>query len=142
MGLTSFRTIHFFSLALMFPKGGRIAFRAAFAPGDELVVKKLVEKNGGVQLHMTSVIGSYTVDIDFPDLQHPLLHYHTLLKLNFPLLIPYWPRDIIFLGKEKMAKTFGTVKAFSLFLRSFPLMMRHIHRYMNRWKFFVRCTTI
>ena len=83
------------------PNGGRIAFRAAFSPGESLLVKKITAHTQGIQLQLESSIGGQEVFISI-DKQSvtPVLRYTTTLTPMKNLLIPFWPRDIILTGKN------------------------------------------
>jgi hypothetical protein len=82
-------------IIVAWPQGGRIALRAAYAPNDDIHVKRVVEKDTHITFYIKAVIGDYTVKIDFPDQETPVLRYTTTLKPAAPLFIPFWPRDII-----------------------------------------------
>ena len=77
------------------PKTGRTAFRAAYSPNDHLEIVKTTKKQAGVTFKIESLIGDYNVAMDFVGSDKPVVHCVTSLKPAAPLLIPYWPRDII-----------------------------------------------
>jgi len=81
-------------VALM-PDNGKIAFRAAFAMNSCFEVVNLFDDEDTTVFVLDSRLGSYEVRINFPDDSSPLLHYTTTFKANTPLMIPFWPRDII-----------------------------------------------
>jgi len=80
---------------VVWPKGGRIAFRLAFSPEDILQVHKITKISDGFQLDITSHIGVYKISISCHDGVTPVIRCTTSLKPARPLLIPYWPRDIM-----------------------------------------------
>src|SRR5215211_5678401 len=86
-----------------FPGGGEIALRAAHCPDGKLQVDEIIQLDlgNGVEIRVSSTIGDFRVQIEFPRADRPLLHYKTMLTPIAPLLIPFWPRDVIPLGREK-----------------------------------------
>lgn len=82
------------------PKGGRTAFRAAYSPNDKLKIVNTVKKESSVTFQIKSLIGDYKVILDFERSENPTMHFVTSLTPAAPLLIPYWPRDIIPLLKQ------------------------------------------
>jgi hypothetical protein len=87
-------------IIVSWPKGGRIVLRAAYVPNDDIRIKRIVEKDTHITFYIKAVIGDYTIKIDFPDQETPVLRYTTTLKPAAPLFIPFWPRDIIALNKD------------------------------------------
>ena len=88
-----------------FPNKERLAFRVAHSPNDALQSGKITEKNGLLTWKVRSMIGDYTITIDFPGERQLALHYITTLKTSQELMIPFWPRDIVPLaapGKKKV----------------------------------------
>lgn len=81
------------------PRGGRIAFRAAFCPGENMKVKSISESENGIDIEIWSVIGMFSVSIVFYQENTTILRYTTTLKPSRPLLFPFWPRDMNMLGK-------------------------------------------
>jgi len=81
-------------VALM-PKNGKIAFRAAFAMNSCFEVANLFEDEDTIVVILNSRLGNYEVRVDFPDHSSSILHYTTRFTANMPLMIPFWPRDII-----------------------------------------------
>lgn len=90
-------------ITIRYPSGGRMALRAAYCPDGELTVDEIrqIGIDNGVEVQLGSTIGSFRVEIDFPQADRPMLHYKTTLTPAAPLLIPFWPRDVIPLGKEE-----------------------------------------
>jgi hypothetical protein len=82
-------------IVVSWPKGTRMAFRAAYSPNDQMEIKDVVEKDGKVIFKIFSLIGEYTVTVSFQEEEYPILRYTTTLKPATPLLIPFWPRDIL-----------------------------------------------
>lgn len=88
-------------LVTRFPAGGQIALRAAYCPDGKLEVDEIREIDSGVEIQISSTVGSFLTQVDFPSVDCPLLHCKTILNPIAPLLIPFWPRDVIPLGKEE-----------------------------------------
>lgn len=89
----------------LWPNGNRIAFRLAYAPGEQFSVK--VKEHGEyIIAKIDCRMGTYESRISISGSERPILHYETSLKPSTPLLFPYWPRDIVPLGAasgEKLA---------------------------------------
>lgn len=111
-------------IIVTWPNGGRLALRAAYAPNDDIRIKRVVEKETNITFYIKAVIGDYTVRLDFHDHDAPVFNYTTTLKPALPLFIPFWPRDIIPLNKdgnngqpggEVYANQFGTRTGFVYF---------------------------
>ena len=101
------------------PKGSRIAFRLAYSPGDQLVVRKILEKDQNITFRIHSLVGEYKVVVGLPSGDIPVLRLTTTLKTAAPVLFPYWPRDIIPLGaasSDRLAE--GEVKVSQVGTRS------------------------
>lgn len=81
-------------VALM-PENGKIAFRAAFAMNSCFEVANLFEDEDTIVIVLNTRLGSHEVRVNFPDKSSPILHYTTNFTANIPLMIPFWPRDII-----------------------------------------------
>src|SRR5215203_1613290 len=76
-------------------KINKYAFRTAFSANDFIEVRDLKVEKEHVSVLVESVIGQFIVKIQFPQNESQPLHYTTILKARQPLLIPFWPRDII-----------------------------------------------
>jgi hypothetical protein len=87
-------------ITMDWPRGGRITFRAAYSPDGDLIFKEMDELEDGIVMHLRAPMGRITTTIKFPQGEQPLIRYTTLLKPREPLLIPYWPRDVIPLTKD------------------------------------------
>lgn len=102
------------------PKGGRIAFRAAFSPGSPLEIKKTDENEAGINISLQSNVGTFKVKINLnTQTAIPLLRYTTSLKPKKNLVIPFWPRDILAPGNNANAEnTAGTIHVSQVGARS------------------------
>lgn len=83
------------------PKGGRAAFRAAFAPGTSLHLEKAVENEQCLVLQLSSDLGKHKINISIDEQDSfPVLRYTTSIIPKKDILISFWPRDIIIYGKS------------------------------------------
>lgn len=101
------------------PKGGRIAFRAAFAANDKLEVTNIKDNKGAI-FTLKGATGTIVVNLQFPEEEKSIFRYTTTITPAFDLLIPYWPRDIMPLHKTtgKTENTKGKVHASQVGTRS------------------------
>ncbi|MDA6071115.1 hypothetical protein NJT12_15980 [Flavobacterium sp. AC] len=82
------------------PDGGKMAFRAAFGLNCCFEVTNLLDDGELLVLNLETRIGKYEVCVNFPDSEEVLLHYTTSFSAKMPLLIPFWPRDILVVTKQ------------------------------------------
>ncbi|WP_426485234.1 hypothetical protein [Flavobacterium sp. 2] len=100
-------------------KKERLAFRAAFAINSTFEMEKLIENEKGFKLQLKTELGKYEVAVDFPEAESHLMHFKTTLRLNKPLLIPFWPRDILPLTDNgSIENTDGKIHAHQVGTRS------------------------
>lgn len=90
-----------FWIIIRSPAGGEVAFRAAHCPDGNMEVDEIRQTDRGVDVGISSTVGSFRVELEFPRSDRPLLHCKTIINPVAPLLIPFWPRDVIPLGREK-----------------------------------------
>jgi hypothetical protein len=92
------------------PDRGKMAFRAAFGMNCCFEVTNLLDDGALLVINLETRLGKYEVCVTFPDSDAVLLHYTTSFKANIPLLIPFWPRDIIAVTKQgNVENTNGTI---------------------------------
>ena len=92
------------------PDRGKMAFRAAFGMNSCFEVTNLLDDGALLVINLETRLGKYEVCVTFPDSDEVLLHYTTSFKANIPLLIPFWPRDIIAVTKQgNVENTNGTI---------------------------------
>lgn len=97
-------------IVALLPENGKIAFRAAFAMNSCFEIVNLFDDGDTIVLILNSKLGNYEVRVHFPDAPPPLLHYTTTFIANMPLMIPFWPRDIIPLTENgSVENTNGTI---------------------------------
>ena len=97
-------------LVSSWPKGSRIAFRLAYSPNDQLEIKSIKQTDGKVAIRIASLIGDYEIVVDLPIGDITVLHLTTSLSPAAPLLIPFWPRDILPLGVPGDQLAVGDIK--------------------------------
>ncbi|GAA3756922.1 hypothetical protein [Flavobacterium ginsengiterrae] len=91
-------------------KKERIAFRAAYALNSFFEINSISETAAKIVVKLQTELGIYEIVIDFPDPESHLLHYKTTFKAHSPLLIPFWPRDILPLTQNgNMENTSGKI---------------------------------
>jgi len=106
-------------ITVLWPDHGKMAFRAAFGMNSGFEVTNLFDDGQLLLINLETRLGRYEVRISFPDERHPLFHYTTSLRLNFPMLIPFWPRDIIPLTQKGIIEnTNGTIHMHQTGMRS------------------------
>ncbi|WP_449437092.1 hypothetical protein [Pedobacter steynii] len=91
------------------PAGGRVAFRAAYSPGTDLEINDIVPNlRNGIDLDLVSAIGKQMVSISIDLTQEfPVLRYTTRLIPAKDLLMPVWPKDVLFTGRKNNAEQTG-----------------------------------
>ncbi|WP_428232642.1 hypothetical protein [Flavobacterium sp.] len=82
-------------IVVNWPDKGKIAFRAAFGMNSCFEVTNLFDDGEVLIIALETRLGKYSTSISFPKSDSTLLHYTTTFKANLPLVIPFWPRDII-----------------------------------------------
>jgi hypothetical protein len=82
-------------IVVNWPNKGKMAFRAAFGMNSSFEVTNLLDDGQELIISLETRLGQYNITISFPESHSVLLHYTTTFKANLPLMIPFWPRDII-----------------------------------------------
>ena len=91
------------------PKMGRIAFRAAFGMGKIFDTASVRKTESGITVSAATVLGHYKIQLKFSD-SKALFQYTTVFTAKEPLLIPFWPRDIVPLTeKGRIENTTATI---------------------------------
>jgi hypothetical protein len=91
-------------IAVTCPKGAQVVLRPAYAPNDHLQLGKVTRHEDGIVINLSASIGHYQVRLQFPDKTKPLIRYTTTFKANDPLLVPFWPRDMVITGPDESDK--------------------------------------
>jgi hypothetical protein len=84
-----------------FPSGGEVAFRAAYCPDGKMEIDEIRQTDTGIDVEISSTVGGFHLELEFPVMDRPFLHCRTSLNPVSPLLIPFWPRDLIPLGNDE-----------------------------------------
>jgi len=88
-------------IVIRFPAGGEVAFRTAYCPDGKLEIDQIQQTDIGIDVEISSTVGGFRVQLEFPRSDRALLHCKTTINPIAPLVIPFWPRDLIPLGKEE-----------------------------------------
>lgn len=82
-----------------FEDGAAFAFCAAYALGGPTrLVDVQQEDDHTWRVRIHSLAGEYTVCVELPNKQHPVLHWRTTLRPSAELRVQAWPRDIVPVG--------------------------------------------
>lgn len=101
------------------PDAGRIAYRLAFAMNSNFDQVFLDKDNGNIILTALTRLGNYKINISFPESEASIFRYTTTFTASFPMLIPFWPRDIVPLTHDgKVENTAGIIHAHQVGTRS------------------------
>ena len=106
-------------ISITSPHGTRAVIRAAYAPNDHLQTIKIIKQDTGVTILLNAGIGHYEVNLQIPEADQPLFRYTTTFTATDPMLVPFWPRDLVITapeGKEKMPE--GTIHVSQVGTRS------------------------
>ncbi len=106
-------------LVANWPEGGRIAFRLAFGMNsnfEKVNVNKAIDE---VLLTASTRLGYYRIIISLPESEEAVFRYTTSFQGKFPLLIRFWPRDIVPLTENgRIENTTGTIHTHQVGARS------------------------
>lgn len=93
-----------------FPQGNRIALRTAYSPVGGLELYGRNQADGTLEFNLRSPIGDQRVQISYPTENRSLVRAVTWLRPAAALCIPYWPPDLIALGRVgEPGETRGTI---------------------------------
>jgi hypothetical protein len=82
-----------------FGKNKQMAFRTVYSPDGFQDFKITEDADSKFSAQLTSALGKYNVEINWPRQDQPIVRYTTTLKPATELFVPFWPRDIIVSGK-------------------------------------------
>lgn len=91
------------------PNEARVAFRLIFSANDPLVIEAIDQHDEGLEVTARNDFAIYRTSVKFPDPSQPIIRYTTTMEAKFPLLIPYWPKDILPLTKDGEISEEGTI---------------------------------
>lgn len=99
--------------------GGATAYRLAFAMNSIFEEVSVFKNDGNIVLKALTRLGNYIVEVSFPESDSCMFRYTTVFTAAFPMLIPYWPRDIVPLtSRGKIENTTGIIHAHQVGTRS------------------------
>jgi hypothetical protein len=106
-------------IAVNSPSGTQLILRPAYVPNDHLKLGKVIAQADGLLINLSAGMGHYQVQLQFPDKSKPLLRYTTTFKAAYPVLVPFWPRDLVITGPdEDEEETSGTIHISQIGTRS------------------------
>ncbi|MGJ1411460.1 hypothetical protein ACR78Z_17485 [Sphingobacterium thalpophilum] len=106
-------------LVAEWPDGGQIAFRLAFGMNSQFGKVSVTEAGRETLLTVSTRLGAYRVVLFLPESTETVFRYTTSFRAKFPMLIPFWPRDIVPLTKGgRVENTSGTIYAKQIGSRS------------------------
>lgn len=86
-------------LVITWPQGGSIAFRLAFGMNSKFDDATVTGTTDEVLITAITRLGAYRIVLQLPNRAAAIVHYTTTFRAKFPLLIPFWPSDIVPLTK-------------------------------------------
>jgi hypothetical protein len=97
-------------LTVRWPEAGSIAFRLAFGMNSVFERVTVNEIDNGILATASTRLGNYRITVSFPESAKTIFRYTTTFQGSFPMLIPFWPRDIVPLTKEgRIENTAGII---------------------------------
>ena len=106
-------------LTASWPDGGRIAFRLAFGMNSDFYEATVTDVNDNILITTSTRLGKYTITLSFPETDPAVFRYTTTFKAVFPILIPFWPRDIVPLTLDgRIENTTGIIHTHQVGTRS------------------------
>jgi hypothetical protein len=101
------------------PISGSIAFRLAFGMNSDFEHIAINEVDSGLLVTASTRLGNYRITVSFYEGAETIFRYTTTFQALFPLLIPFWPRDIVPLTKEgRVENTAGKIHMHQVGARS------------------------
>jgi len=82
-------------LVVEWPESGRLAFRLAFGMSSDFGEAAIDEIEGGLLVTTSTQLAKYRIYITFPEEPAMIFRYSTTIKVLRPLLLSFWPRDIV-----------------------------------------------
>ncbi|MES2573776.1 MAG: hypothetical protein V4572_02430 [Bacteroidota bacterium] len=106
-------------LTSAWPDGGSIAFRLAFGINSHFEQVSVSDLGSSILITSSTRLGDYRINVSFPESQSAIFRYTTTFQAAFPILIPFWPRDIVPLTKDgKVENTAGSIHTHQVGTRS------------------------
>ncbi|WP_286736302.1 MULTISPECIES: hypothetical protein [Sphingobacterium] len=99
-------------LIVFWPAGPSIAFRLAFGMNSLFEKVTISEASDEILITDSTRLAYYRIILFFPESPLATFRYTTTIRTKLPLLIPFWPRDIVPLTKDgNTENTAGTIHA-------------------------------
>lgn len=106
-------------LTVTWPNEGSIAFRLAFGMNSFFEQVSVNDVGNSVLITSSTRLGDYRINLSFPESSSVVFHYTTTFQAAIPILIPFWPRDIVPLTKNgKVENTTGIMHTHQVGSRS------------------------
>ena len=106
-------------LVVSWREGGSIAFRLAFGMNSQFDKTSITEATDEILVTASTRLAYYRIILFIPQSPATIFRYTVTLQVKFPLLIPFWPRDIVPLTKEgRIENTNGLIHAKQVGARS------------------------
>ncbi|PWV56924.1 hypothetical protein [Chitinophaga sp. S165] len=77
----------------------KIAFRTVYSP-DGPVISNIAENDDSIVCMLTSLTGTFEVEIKLPAKEKPVLHYTVRFQAAVPTAIPFWPKDLLIIEES------------------------------------------
>jgi hypothetical protein len=101
------------------PETGSIALRLAFGMNSDFERTAVTKAGDNIIVSASTRLGNYTINLSFPKSEPAAFRYTTTFTASFPLLIPFWPRDIVPLTVDgNVQNTSGIIHAKQVGARS------------------------
>jgi hypothetical protein len=99
-------------LAVTWPNANAIAFRLAFGMNSVFDRVDVNNVDEGILVTASTRLAFYRIMLSFPVSDKHIFRYTTTFRIKFPMLIPYWPRDIVPVTKDgRLENTAGKIYA-------------------------------
>lgn len=89
-------------LVITWPKGGSMAVRTAYAPDAAMQLTATETAETGVLFRLESPMGRHIVALQYEAGSSPLFHCSVRFIPAHPFIFPFWPRDLVMLGKSAL----------------------------------------
>ncbi|MGN6511412.1 MAG: hypothetical protein ACTHLD_18245, partial [Chitinophaga sp.] len=89
-------------LVITWPKGGSMAVRTAYAPDAAMQLTAIETAETGVLFRLESPMGRHIVALQYEAGSSPLFHCSVRFIPAHPFIFPFWPRDLVMLGKSAL----------------------------------------
>lgn len=87
-------------LKAVWPNEASIAFRLAFGMNSDFEQVSVNDVGGSILITSSTRLGDYRINLSFPENETAIFRYTTSFQASFPMLIPFWPRDVVPLTKD------------------------------------------